>query len=246
MIRPRRRTPIWSSYSYGPLMLLIAGTYVIGTVANHRWTISLLLFAQIGTVWYALRISHAHTSLRVLAAVIFLLSLIAGCWNLFDNPNTLLGLIFFAGSVLYVVAPVSILGDLGRRRHVDRELMLGALATYLMLGMAFAFSYRCVAAFQSSPFYGAQGDGTLADSLFYSFVTLTTTGYGDLVPAGNPGRTMAVLEALLGQLFLVTAVAKVVNVWSPKGWRDKFHSPGMASEPPETTNVSPNLPSTEE
>ncbi|MFI5897747.1 potassium channel family protein [Actinoplanes sp. NPDC051513] len=246
MIRARRRTPIWSRDSYGPLMLLIAGTYVIGTVSSHRWTVSLLLFAQIGTVWYALRVSHAHTSLRALAAVIFLLSLVAGGWNFFDQGTTLVGLTFFASSVLYVVAPVSIAGDLGRRRHVDRELMLGALATYLMLGMAFAFSYRCIAAFQPAPFFGAQGDGTLADSLFYSFVTLTTTGYGDLVPAGNPGRTLAVLEALLGQLFLVTAVAKVVNVWSPKGWRDEFHSPGMASPPPESTNVGPNSTSTEE
>ena len=235
----RGRAPIWSRQSYGPLMLLIAGTYVIGTIATHRWTISLLLFAQIGTVWYALRVSRAHTSLRVLAAVVFVLALIAGGWNFFDHGSTLIGLTFFAGSALYVLAPLSILGDLGRRRHVDRELMLGALATYLMLGMAFAFAYRCVAAFQPSPFFGAQGDGSLADSLFYSFVTLTTTGYGDLVPAGNPGRTMAVLEALLGQLFLVTAVAKVVNVWSPKGWRDKFHSPGMASPPPEETSVGP-------
>jgi hypothetical protein len=243
---PRRRTPIWSADSYGPLMLLIAGTYVIGTLSSHRWTISLLLFAQIGTVWFALRVSRAHTSLRMLAGVIFVLSLIAGAWNFFDHGSTLIGLVFFASSALYVVAPVSIVGDLGRRRHVDRELMLGALATYLMLGMAFAFAYRCIAAFQPGPFFGAQGDGTLADSLFYSFVTLTTTGYGDLVPAGNPGRTLAVLEALLGQLFLVTAVAKVVNVWRPKGWRDNFHSPGMASPAAGETNVGPNLPSTEE
>jgi len=145
-----------------------------------------------------------------------------------------------------VVAPASILGDLGRRRHVDRELMMGALSTYLMLGMAFAFSYRCIAAFQPSPFFGDRGDGTLADSLFYSFVTLTTTGYGDLVPAGNPGRTLAVLEALLGQLFLVTAVAKVVNVWNPRGWRDKVHPPRMASSPDEETTVKSQSNSIEE
>jgi hypothetical protein len=238
MIR-RRRTPIWSAGSYGPLMLLIAGTYVLGTLANHRWTVSLLLFAQIGTVWYALRISRAHTSLRMIAGIVFALSLIAGSWNLFMHGRALIGVVFLAGSTLYVVAPVSIVGDLGRRLHVDRELMMGALATYLMLGMAFAFAYRCLSAFQSAPFYGDQGDGTLADSLFFSFVTLTTTGYGNLVPAGNPGRTLAVLEALLGQLFLVTAVTKVVNVWSPKGWRDKFHSPGMAPEGPEGTTVMP-------
>jgi voltage-gated potassium channel Kch len=60
---------------------------------------------------------------------------------------------------------------------------------------------------------------TDAQVLFFSFVTLTTTGYGDLVPATNPGQTMAVLEAVLGQLFLVTAVAKIITAWKPKGWR---------------------------
>ena len=65
------------------------------------------------------------------------------------------------------------------------------------------------------PFFGSQGRGTLSQDLFFSFTTLTTTGYGNLVPAGNPGQTLAVLEMLIGQLFLVTAVAKVVNAWRP-------------------------------
>jgi hypothetical protein len=65
------------------------------------------------------------------------------------------------------------------------------------------------------PFFGPQGAGTLSQDLFFSFTTLTTTGYGDFVPAGNPGQTFAVLEMLIGQLFLVTAVAKVVNAWRP-------------------------------
>ena len=51
-------------------------------------------------------------------------------------------------------------------------------------------------------------------------MTLTTTGYGNLVPAGNPGQSMAVLEALVGQLFLVTAVGKIVTAWRPRGWRE--------------------------
>lgn len=239
----RRRPPVWSQDSYGPAILLIAGTYVIGTLSTQRWTVSLLLFAQIATVWYALRVSKAHLGVRVAAAVVFTLSVMAGVWNLFSQEHTLVGLTFFASSLLYVLAPLSIISDMGRRRDANRELMMAALATYLMIGMAFAFAYRCIAAFQPSPFFGAQGDGTLADSLFYSFVTLTTTGYGDLVPAGNPGRTLAVLEALLGQLFLVTAVAKIVNIWHPRGWKQpeqqSFHSPGMAPERPEGTTVVP-------
>jgi hypothetical protein len=230
--RRRRRPPVYSKDSYGPLILLIGATYVIGTLATQRWSISLLLFAQIGTVWYGLRIAHAHAGVRLTAALLFALSLVAAGWNLFSRGHTLVGFVFLAGSMLYVLAPLAIVGDLGRRRHIDRELMMGALATYLMIGMAFAFAYRCLSAFQSGPFFGAEGDGTLADSLFYSFVTLTTTGYGDLVPAGNPGRTFAVLEALLGQLFLVTAVAKVVNVWRPKAWREREEPDAGPDDPP--------------
>jgi hypothetical protein len=127
------------------------------------------------------------------------------------------------------VAPFSIVRHVGWRRTVDQETMLGALAAYLFIGMACAFAYRLLGAVQSSPFFGAGGDGTVSQDLFFSFITLTTTGYGNLVPATNPGQSLAVLEALTGQLFLVTAVAKVVSAWRPRGWRPS--DPGAESKP---------------
>jgi Ion channel len=220
-VRRRRPRSVYSPGSYGLAILLIVGTYALGTMASQRWTVSTLLFVQIGTVWYSLRASQAHAGVRLSAALIFTLALVAGGWNLFAYDGTLVALTFLAATALYVVAPLSIVLDVGRRRDVDREVMLGALATYLMIGMAFGFAYRCLAAVQHGAFFGAAGNGTLADSLFFSFVTLTTTGYGNLVPAGNPGQSLAVLEALLGQLFLVTAVAKIVTVWRPRAWRSR-------------------------
>ena len=59
---------------------------------------------------------------------------------------------------------------------------------------------------------------------YFSFTTLTTTGYGNLVPAGNPGQTLAVSEMILGQLFLITALGKIVTAWRPARW--------TASDPP--------------
>ena len=117
--------------------------------------------------------------------------------------------------VLYFGASFSIVRFLVSRRTVDRETVLGAIATYLMVGMFFAFTYRALGAFQADPFFGRSGDGTFPQDLFFSFTTLTTTGYGNLVPASNPGQSFAVLEMLIGQLFLVTAVAKVVSAWRP-------------------------------
>ena len=75
---------------------------------------------------------------------------------------------------------------------------IAAIAAYLMMGMFFAFSYRALGAIQAGPFFGASGEGTFPQDLFFSFTTLTTTGYGNLIPAGHPGESFAVLEMLIG------------------------------------------------
>lgn len=85
-----------------------------------------------------------------------------------------------------------------------------------------------------APFFGAQGHGTFAQDLFFSFTTLTTTGYGNLVPAENPGQSFALAEMLIGQLFLVTAVAKVINSYQPakrRGLSAQDPESGSAEEP---------------
>lgn len=211
------RTPQTRS-GYGVVLALIVITYVLALFARERWMVAVLLFVQTGTVWQTLRVSKAQAGLRLIAALVFVLALVAAVLNVFARNSPLIGWTFLAASVLYVLAPFSIVRDLGRHRGVNQQTMLGALAAYLLIGMAFAFAYECIAAIQPGPLFGEHGDGSLADVLFFSFVTMTTTGYGDLVPATNPAQTIAVLEALLGTLFLVTAVAKVVDKWRPRNW----------------------------
>ena len=209
-----------SADSYGLLVVMIAVTYVLAVWLDHSWGATVVLFIQIATVRLALRTSMARRPLRLTADALFVVSGIGAVANLFiGTRDDLLPFVFFAsGAVLYFIAPFSILRHIVFRREVDGETMLGALAAYLLFGMAFAFSYRFIGEVQSEPFFGVDGKGTVAQDLFFSFVTLTTTGYGNLVPEDNPGQTIAVLEALLGQLFLVTAVAKFVNIWKPKAW----------------------------
>ena len=210
-----------STDSYGLVLLMIVVTYALAASLSWRWGATVLLTVQIATVWLALRTSRARRGPRLAANGLFVLAAVAAVANL--GAPTKLSLepfVFGAAGVLYLVAPFSILRHIAYRRTVDQETMLGALASYLFIGMAFAFVYRFLGAVQAAPFFGDRGDGNLSEDLFFSFVTLTTTGYGDLVPAGNPGQSLAVLEALLGQLFLVTAVGKLVSVWRPRGWRD--------------------------
>ena len=95
---------------------------------------------------------------------------------------------FAISGLLYLLAPILVVRDIATRRSVERETVLGAIAAYLLVGMFFAFAYRAIGILQPAPFFGSAGDGDTAQVLFFSFVTLTTTGYGDLVPARTPAR----------------------------------------------------------
>jgi hypothetical protein len=77
--------------------------------------------------------------------------------------------------------------------------------------MFFAFLFTGIGNAASGPFFAQEVHATSADYQYFSFVTLTTTGYGDLTAAGNLGRSFAVLEALTGQIYLVTIVALLVS-----------------------------------
>jgi hypothetical protein len=208
-----------STSSYGLVVVMIVATYIVAVAATESWGVTLLVIVQIATVWLTLHTSHASRPLRQTASVLFVLAAVAGTVHFFGRTEqTFLPLVFVASGLLYFFAPFTIVRHVAFRRDVDRETLLGALSAYLFLGMAFALSYRFIGEVQNGPFFGAQGEGTIADDLFFSFVTLTTTGYGNLVPEDNPGQSIALLEALMGQLFLVIAVAKIVNAWTPKRW----------------------------
>ena len=122
--------------------------------------------------------------------------------------------VFLVAAILYFIAPMSILRHIVQQPDVDQETVLGAIAAYLMVGMSFAFSYRALGALRPARSSGP-GSTARCPGAVLLLHHLTTTGYGNLVPAANPGQTFAVLEMLIGQLFLVTAVAKVVNMWRP-------------------------------
>jgi len=97
--------------------------------------------------------------------------------------------------------------------------LLGATAAYLLIGMFFAFAYKAAGELGSVPFFGSGGHGSLSQDLFFGFVTITTVGCANLVSAANPGQTLAVLEAVTGQLFLIAAVGKIISSMPRRGSR---------------------------
>jgi hypothetical protein len=222
--RPLRRLAhaLVSTDSYGLVLLLVMATYVLSVSIPTQWSGPGVLTVQLATVWVTLRTSRARRLTRLVADIGLGLAAAAAVLAFFNHrPGDELGGIFTICCVLYLIAPFSIVRHLVFRLGIDMETLLGAIAAYLLIGMFFAFAYQAAGQFGSVPFFGSQGNGSISQDLFFSFVTMTTVGYGNLVPAANPGQTLAVLEALIGQLFLVVAVGKIIgSLQRPSGRSD--------------------------
>ena len=106
---------------------------------------------------------------------------------------------------------VGIIRDLRSSGRVSIHAVAGVLALYLLIGMMFAFLYGGIDQVSSTPFFADNVPATVSRCLYFSFTTLTTVGYGDMVADTDLGRTLAIFEALLGQIYLVTIVSLLVG-----------------------------------
>lgn len=110
-----------------------------------------------------------------------------------------------------LVALVRGLARLLQTGGVTLQAVAGALAIYLMLGIMFAFAITATAKVGNAHFFAQGTDGTESQRVYYSFTSMTTTGFGDLTPATAGGRALAVLEMLAGQIYLVTVISLLVG-----------------------------------
>ncbi len=98
-----------------------------------------------------------------------------------------------------------------RAQRITVRTMFGVLCVYLLIGSTFAYAYGIINALEDGGFFAELQGGTQSEFLYFSFSTLTTTGFGDLTAAEDLGRSLAITEALFGQIYLVTLVALIVG-----------------------------------
>jgi hypothetical protein len=118
-----------------------------------------------------------------------------------------------AGLMLFAppAVAVAIVRDLRSSAQVRLSAVAGVLSLYMLIGMAFAFTYGAIDRFGDEPFFMGGASATVSNCLYFSFTTLTTVGYGDFVAATELGHTLAIFEMLIGQIYLVTIVSLIVS-----------------------------------
>jgi hypothetical protein len=199
-------------YRFGVVLLLLFATFVfLASGPSGDWVAIVTVVLQGATLLAAFSAAGASRGLWRLAIVVVVVALVAAGWQLLIGGNTVDASLFLLGLLLVAGAPAVIVRSLIRRRVIDFRTVLGALCVYILLGMIWSFAYTAVGTFDSDPFFAQQTTATVADYLYFSFVTLTTVGYGDLTAAHGFGRALAAVEALVGQIYLVTVIALLVS-----------------------------------
>jgi hypothetical protein len=217
MIRERwRRRAQRASDAFGLVLLLVLATYVLASLlSGGGWPAVIVVAAGTATSVVALISSRvgprlARTGL-VLSVVAIGLAAVAAASG--DRNWLSAGTLIEVG--LLTAAMLAVLFRVVTAEEVNSGMILGAISVYGILGLLFTFVYGTIDRLQGAAFFAETSHPHGADFLFFSYTTLTTTGYGNLVPAGQPGRMFAGLEMMIGQIFLVTLVARLVSLWQP-------------------------------
>jgi hypothetical protein len=201
--------------SYASLLaLLLANFFLLELVDDRRWgSIGSTLLSAVAL---AVAISDPHTGhrIRVRDVSSIAIAVVLSSILLFTTSNRLVGLSYLIPIALLVTAtlPVTLARVLGHKR-VTFETILGAVCVFVLVGLLFAFAFLAVDGVRDAPFFRQGGPHGQGDYLYFSFVVLTTLGLGDLSPTSGLPQALVVIEALLGQIFLVTLVARLVTLW---------------------------------
>ena len=213
-------------HRFGGLLIVMLGLIIGKSILlrydiTSRWfnsAISMIVFASVISLCYERR-ERLYSLLFGVPTILLieggrLTTDRSGDWVHFVGQ--VCGILFLFGAATLIVK------SLFRERTLTYDSLFGAVCGYLFLGLGWSVVYAIVEGFQpgSFQFNGAVAPGEASASkspdilVYYSFITLTTVGYGDIAPASSTTRTLAWIEAISGQFYLAVIVAALVSILS--------------------------------
>jgi hypothetical protein len=219
---------IYSAHRFSILLViligLLTGPSLVQTFGHEtKWYDLLMAFLMLAAILSLCFETHQRVFAIVFGVPAILFVLIGHSLSgAFSASSLLLAqlceIIFFLGAAALIVR------SLFSRTEVSFDSILGAVCGYLFVGLGWAICYAIIEGFHPGSFAVSQtvvrptGDSPLLPQLliYYSFITLTTVGYGDITPASSGARSLAWMEAITGQFYLAVIVAALVTLITAK------------------------------
>ncbi|WP_368499938.1 ion channel [Herbiconiux sp. A18JL235] len=209
-----RATRLVRRFGYWLVLLLAAVSYVLCAAQQGPNPNPVAFIAQLAMVAVALWMAEVpRVLLRACWAVLAFAVVTVIVAEFAGLQGHVLDVILSAASALAcLITPTAIIAHRVRQQTPGMQNLLAAVTAYVTIGMLFTFVYNFIALLSPSPVIAGETGDTLRGQLFYSFSTLTTIGYGNLVPLGPLMETLTVTQAITGQLFVVIAIAGMVTL----------------------------------
>jgi hypothetical protein len=222
-----RPSSFWDSY-FSLLAILLCTLVLFPVVSNRPLVSGIKIALVVAAIIISYRASGSGTQVVTWVTIgAFVLGAILTA-AVFSSSNTVIGLVNLALAGLIGSGPVAILRHIYSQPRVKMHDIVGALDAYIELGFLFSFLYAAIDRFAAEPFFTQTANPALFDFLYFSFVTMTSLGYGDLSPALAVGKGLVIIEVLLGSIFLVVLVARLVGTLGME--RPQWVQPAADSE----------------
>ena len=194
---------------YGLLLLVLISTYLLSSFSiSAAGDLQVVLFLAV--LLLALRTSRFSRRWTMAVGAVALIGSAAAVGASLTGTDTGEGVSELWKGLVLLVTAVLIVRRVLARPTVTLQSIYGALSAYIVIGLMFAAFYAAIEHLGAGHFFANGQHGNTQTFQYFSFTTLTTLGYGDFTAAGNGGRALAVMEALTGQVFLATLVARLV------------------------------------
>lgn len=197
---------------FGLLLALLIASFLVSGVDTARWVTVIASLLNL----FALIVGLAGTNIDFRRPLVGSLAFIAlaGTAMLSTSEGETVGSAFGATAQVVVLSTLTlaVLARVVSDTRVTNQTILGAVAAYFLIGQVFAWLYMALAGYLGEAVLDPPSAGQLP--LYYSYIVLTTVGFGDVTPVGAVAQRVTILEALLGQMFLTVLVARLVSVYS--------------------------------
>ena len=197
------------------LLIFIIALIIVGPLIEEFVHLRILY----DILWSAVLVSAiyavSHKKRYILVGVLLALPMLASIWSSYFVVDLPLGVVGgLCGAAFFTFAIIQILVFTYNQKEVTRDIIAGAAIVYLLMALAWSSIFAVLESLHpgSFSFPEIEGISTSRPFLYYSFVTLTTLGYGDITPVTSLARSLCMLEAVVGQLYLVVQVAWLVGV----------------------------------
>jgi len=197
---------------FGVVLALLVAAYVLFVLSDEPWVRVLVTALNLTALLVAVRASQPRPPLqRVVRTIVVVGAAVVVLAELTLARSDANGVVDSVLSVVLLTTLICIIDRILSQQDVTLRVIAGAISAYLLVGLMFASVFGVVSWLQSGPFF-ADGQPVDGETLqYFSFSTLTTLGYGDYTSATSAGRGLAALEALVGQIFLATLIARLVS-----------------------------------